>query len=776
MSELVNDLVSAANFKKYSLRFTNESSTIYISYYRDLYFKFLIDLLLRLEPTFELAKANFIAKCKNYYRSEPQTIEFLEDIDSFYDQECVVYLYTKNSFLYRFLNEALRSENLSAILLSHFIIIDLFKALEKGYAQLQNVNDNTQSRQYYRGQRMSTDELEEMQLTIGEFTIVKSFFSATLDLKTALAFSGSHGSQPKDEKLHVLLKIMVDLSVKHLPFAELTEQSEFKVEREVLFTPGSIFRIEDVIYDTNINVWVIHVSLVGENDQRLLEKFDYENLTTSSLASQISKVGHLIGLRCSSKIRNNSFYYDYLLNKLSLDNLCRSTCYSDLGWYAYYENDYPMALSCQQKALEICDTLEDSDEKNKLRSIIFNSLGVIHHCTDNDKLALEYYTRAFDITDSCPPVDQYSLFRKFLNNSTFNMARWHKMSNNFKLALIHYGGLVKTTTLRREVQSFMYSELSESYATNSSVGDAQESHQISFIDFSAKYFPQFHLEIATTYLSVGKNEEAMKLFLMYAPGDKESIIDCYSELARSSHTLGNFSHEIACYEKVIEFLLENSAQLHYMRRLSYTYKRIADAYFSSGQINPAADWFKKAIECFKRVFLLETSSDKPYRTTIQASYNGYIEECYDRLADIYQEIGDAEAADDARRKASTDLITIDPKLEHDNKIMDLTVPHIWPGCPKEFNQKLIDKLVIAQAQVKQTDIYKCSKGDELQGIVCNWNWSCSVCERWHESNVPTWKCSCVPYCYHKCDRCIVKELLRFDYKRFHSILQNAPAL
>ena len=57
--------------------------------------------------------------------------------------------------------------------------------------------------------------VEEIKLATGEFIVVKSFFSATIDLNVALAFTGFHGTETKDEKLFVLFEITVDLSVKH---------------------------------------------------------------------------------------------------------------------------------------------------------------------------------------------------------------------------------------------------------------------------------------------------------------------------------------------------------------------------------------------------------------------------------------------------------------------------------------------------------------------------------------------------------------------------------
>jgi hypothetical protein len=170
--------------------------------------------------------------------------------------------------------------------------------------------------------------------------------------------------------------------VKHAAFAELSTHSSFSDEREVLFTAGSMFRIENVAYDTDIKVWVILISLVGEDDQRLQDCYDYKNWYTLSLASQISQVGHLIRRVASQGIRVSGFYYNYLLKELPANNTCCAVCYSDLGWNAYIEGNYISAISYQQKALELCGLLK-SDEQNELLSVIFNTFGVVHHRMQN---------------------------------------------------------------------------------------------------------------------------------------------------------------------------------------------------------------------------------------------------------------------------------------------------------------------------------------------------------------------------------------------------------
>ncbi|CAF4489476.1 unnamed protein product [Rotaria socialis] len=329
-------------------------------------------------------------------------------------------------------------------------------------------------------------------------------------------------------------------------------------------------------------------------------------------------------------------------------------------------------------------------------------------------LALKYYKIAIDTQVSSVPVDQYSSLQEFLNNPTFNIARWYKMSNNFELALLHYGNLIKTESLRKNFKIFVFDKLCRYYNRNCAADETEENHRLSFINFSAKCLPQFHIEVAEAYLSVGKAYEALEIFLKYAPSEEESINNCCRYLAKSSHAEGNFLLEIAYSKKTIEFCLKNKHKICYLSMLAFTYKIVADAYYSSGQSLLAIDHLKKAIQCFKESYDQGISPDKPYHGVVQKQHNAKIIECYNRLADIYRGIDNSEAADDAVRKTSTDLITIDDNLEHDLLIQDLAICHSVNLGPEALDQALIDALLMVQSQVKQTKIFKCLNGHELQ--------------------------------------------------------------
>ncbi|CAM4852394.1 unnamed protein product, partial [Rotaria magnacalcarata] len=80
-----------------------------------------------------------------------------------------VWWYTRDSFVYRLLNKALRVQNIDLLFLFRFFIRDI-------EVQLKQYQCSSLVR-VYRGQLMSTDELDQLKMSLGEYISVNSFFS-----------------------------------------------------------------------------------------------------------------------------------------------------------------------------------------------------------------------------------------------------------------------------------------------------------------------------------------------------------------------------------------------------------------------------------------------------------------------------------------------------------------------------------------------------------------------------------------------------------------------
>ncbi|CAF1574127.1 unnamed protein product [Didymodactylos carnosus] len=172
------------------------------------------------------------------------------------------------------------------------------------------------------------------------------------------------------------------------PFADISSQSEFQQENEILFMLGSIFRIQSVKYDQINYVWIIQLELSSENNHDLKELFDRmkEDLDDET---DILTLGDLLAQMAEySKAKK---YFDKLLTDVSQNDLNLAKCYGWLGTIAYMQDNNVCAVENHQKALNILPL------QHPHRAVEHNNIGNI--CLDDDNLdsALEHYSLSLDI-------------------------------------------------------------------------------------------------------------------------------------------------------------------------------------------------------------------------------------------------------------------------------------------------------------------------------------------------------------------------------------------
>ena len=249
-----------------------------------LHFQLLVDGLLHL-PYNQASRNEFFAFCKKEYAGNDHQLSILRKFEQFYTAEKALHWYTRDSFLYRMLNKALRVQNIDVLFLFRFFMRDLYQQLEK----LQQEQDQTPVR-VYRGQLMSKEELDVLHKSKGEIISINSFLSTSLSRKKSLLFLSSK----QNDRCCVLLEINADprSSDRKKPFANISAQSQFVNEQEHLFMIGSSFRVLDICQEDRVTV--IQMQLCNENynhdTQLLFEHMQKE----SERDDECLSLGHIL--------------------------------------------------------------------------------------------------------------------------------------------------------------------------------------------------------------------------------------------------------------------------------------------------------------------------------------------------------------------------------------------------------------------------------------------------------------------------------------------------
>ena len=314
-----------------------------------------IDCLLRLKYT-PIDKSEFLDLCKTEYAGNHCELNNIREFEEHYSSNKVLWWYTKESFFYKTLNAALRTQDTHMIYLFRDFISDIYRQLQ--YHQVKHV------RRVYRSQMMSADELGDLKQYIGQFISINSFFSTSTNRATALFFLGDRTSWTNLKLESVLFEIDADPQmVTTKPFADISKYSHFNNEMEVLFMIGSIFRLKS-IHQNEDQIWIIEMSLCGDDDCKLKQvvlhmkqQIGYGETNLRTLGKVLWKMGKFV---LAEK------YLKRLLNELpsSSDHLlCQ--LYEDLGELASQTGDYDMSIEWHQKALEAKRENELSARINK---------------------------------------------------------------------------------------------------------------------------------------------------------------------------------------------------------------------------------------------------------------------------------------------------------------------------------------------------------------------------------------------------------------------------
>ncbi|CAF1147762.1 unnamed protein product [Didymodactylos carnosus] len=306
-----------------------------------LWFQILVDVLKQLPHNIQ-AKEQMLDVCKNYYRTNEIELQNIERFRSRYKPEDAISWYTEGCFVYKLLNKALRTEDVYLLYLFRFYIIDLCKQLEdenQRYASCCTL---------YRGQLMSSDEFDKLSKNIRSLISTNGFLSTTRDIRVALMFSG--GDQVSHGMKSVLFEIKVDRPLGTLVFADIERFSHFEDEKEVLFSIGATFKIENVAFDEDLKTWRVKITATDEGAESVQAHINHmrQELEETNPTRLFGKL--LLDMGQYSKAEA---YFRLVLDTLPKDHADFPSLYHGLGYLHYLRHEYDQALKYDTHAYKI---------------------------------------------------------------------------------------------------------------------------------------------------------------------------------------------------------------------------------------------------------------------------------------------------------------------------------------------------------------------------------------------------------------------------------------
>ena len=207
-------------------------------------------------------RETFVMTLKNYYQDKSYELKILDEFKETYTPEKAIWWYTRDTFIYRLLNTALRQKNIEVIFLFAFFIKDMYVQLKNKHEDFKNSDMHNPIVKVYRGQIISSDEVRILEYATT--FINNSFLSTTLDRSLALFLLDSL-SQRNDQSQNILFEIELDTRHMSRPFGDIFSLSAIPNENEVLFMIGIHFKLVQCSYDDKTNIYLAKLKLEDDS-------------------------------------------------------------------------------------------------------------------------------------------------------------------------------------------------------------------------------------------------------------------------------------------------------------------------------------------------------------------------------------------------------------------------------------------------------------------------------------------------------------------------------
>ncbi|CAF3970853.1 unnamed protein product [Rotaria sordida] len=288
-----------------------------------MYSQLLKKILIDIEKE-DTEKQKLIEFCREQYSQNNSELEFINEFDRDYLKQSPLWWYSREGFVYKMLNRALRNQDIEIISKMASFVRDVHKQI----AQLHEQNT---------------------------------------DRQVALEFVQK--SQKDSNKTSVLFQMEVDPTNASNPFVSMENISFYPTEKEILFSMNTVFRIGE-IQQIGDKLWQVNLSLTNNDDQQLKCVTESIREDLANRRTRWHKLAILMG-----KMRNFDKADELcqpLFEKLSNDDWTQLT-----GFIKIQKGDYSNGLSHLQKCLDIW--LNKFPDCNQYLPSVYHNIDQTYH-------------------------------------------------------------------------------------------------------------------------------------------------------------------------------------------------------------------------------------------------------------------------------------------------------------------------------------------------------------------------------------------------------------
>ncbi|CAF3851750.1 unnamed protein product [Rotaria magnacalcarata] len=534
---------------------------------------------------------------QNYSKSNNEVeLKYVEEFHRDYTPKQAIWWYTRETFIYRMLNAALRQCDIKTIVLFGFFIQDVYHQLKEEHKKFLLLYPKDSIIKCYRGQVMSYQELRQLDFQDGgPKTIVNtSLFSTSINRDVPFRFLSNVINLQQLE--YVIFEIEVDTRLQTRPFADISHLSACSDESEILFMIGAWLLIErngvSYSYEDNKKIWTIKSTLT--NDWQL--KYEqYLEMTTQK--EHLQKCLRRISLHIYHATPNDvEVAFNELLDLYPSERWILALKKESLGDnQSEISHNRSAALEYYQKALEIWSEYVNDDELNADYDIVRIYWKIATNNADSI-MAMKYSDLA--IVHSQPAFAKVST-----NYERYRLHGWMAVIYKEK-ANISTGDSEKSENLLATIKytELQLNNLIELQCTTA-VGNYDNLTALCYIELGALYQSVLKYNEAITNYGKALEFELAKLDPDYERIDQltRELVEIYSEKKNDYNAA--FKYESLNHEYLLKQYMANPTK-DYLREanrnytLACSYAALATICRKMQRYDLAAENLTKTIESY----------------------------------------------------------------------------------------------------------------------------------------------------------------------------------
>lgn len=531
------------------------------------WFQLARSVIMRL-PCDESSKTEMLSVCRQYYRNNTRQLNQIEEFDRHYKPDDVIRWYTKQSFVYRLINKALRCEDFEQLHRFRFIVVELSTRLNIEHKEM--LRSGEQTLIVYRGVKLSREELERFKRSIGQLIVTNGFWSTSRNRGRALLFSALR-SQQRDV-VPVVFEITCDINNtnRNVIFSDISKLSQHPKEEEVLFDISTCFQILSVQEDKNI--WVIKL-IIADNEESLAQ--DY--FTEKSYEIENESLELMVGiLLCEvGHYKQAEKHFEKMLINPKEEDI--SSIALNLGLVFYHQGDFIKARKYYDQVYML--VINAQPERKKILAAVLNNIGVLLQAEGDYEKAEENLQNALKIQKEIYPPNHPSITSSLTNigNNLHERGKYDDALSYHRRALeIHK----QFRTMNHPDSAASLNNIGNILFDQGKYNDALTSHKKA-LEIRQTLFPNEHPDIAISYNNIGITE----------------------------HKQGKYQDALCSHQKAYEIRKACLPADH--PKMADTLNNIGNVFQSQKKHQQAIDYYRKAL-IMREKCLPTIHSDKAY--------------------------------------------------------------------------------------------------------------------------------------------------------------------